>query len=413
MSEKIVRMAVTLFVWSAVIRYLSPADFGIFSFALSVVFVMAAIAEGGMEALLVRELVKAEDNPAIILGSSFRVRCYLVGAVLGIVALLTWVLPIEAITHFLILVMSLRLLVIPLFSLDSFFQAKLTPRFTVIAQIAGLAVTSLMCYLGIIFHQPVMYFGWVVVMEPVVMLGVLIYFYCPQRKEVGNWSSSLVLMKALWRQSWPMIVSGLAISIYMRLDQWMIKYMLGNEALGYYSVAVRFSESFYFIGMVIVGAFFPGLIEAKKNGPKAYEEYLRWLNAVLIYLALAASVLMIVIGIPMVQWLVTDRYAPALGALSIHVWASVFVFMGLLRTRWAINEGLQHFSMWMAVIGALINVMLNLILIPRYGIAGAAMATVAAQCFAAVISNAFIPQARFFLKIQWQALNPFVLFQKY
>ncbi len=404
--EKVTRLFVTIVVWSAVIRYLSPADFGILSFALSYIFIFAGISEGGMDAVLVRDFIRQPGNAAILLGSAYQLRWYLTLISLVIGGMVCWMLPLEAVTRVLIMVVGLRLLAQPLLNLDSFFQSRLCPGRTVAAQVISLALTSILCWWGISRHMPPVFFGAVVTVEGLAAMVGLWVFYQPMRSEIGPWRSDPALIREIWRQSWPLILSGLAISVYMRLDQWMIKFMLGNDALGYYSAAVRFSESFYFIGMVVSSAFFPLLVRARKEGKENYMRQMLLLSSVLVYAAIACSILMLLVGLPLVKLLITDRYDAAMPVLAVHVWSSVFVFLGLLRTKWAINEGLQMFAMQMNVAGAAVNVVLNLIFIPLWGIIGAAWATLIAQCFVAVISNMFHPKARMILGLQLRALNP-------
>jgi O-antigen/teichoic acid export membrane protein len=406
MLEKIMRMFVTIVVWSAVIRYLSPADFGILSFALSFIFIFSVISDGGFETVLVRDLIHRPQDAAVLMGSSYQLRWWLTLFSIAVAAILCWALPLEGITRILIMIAGIRLLALPFLNLDNFFQSRLSPNRMVVSQILALILTSVLCFWGISQNMPLYFFAAVVVLEGIAAMLGLWLFYQPVRMEVGAWRIDKALVKDLWRQSWPLILSGLAISIYMRLDQWMIKFMLGNDALGYYSAAVRFSESFYFIGMAVSSAFFPSLVQAKKDGQDKYMRQMLWLTSVLIYIAIICSILMVVAGLPLIEMLITAKYDQAMPVLTVHVWTSVFVFIGLLRTKWAINEGLQIFSMQMTLLGAVVNIVLNLTFIPLWGIIGAAWATMAAQCFVAVFSNLFHPKARKLISLQFQALDP-------
>jgi PST family polysaccharide transporter len=71
-----------------------------------------------------------------------------------------------------------------------------------------------------------------------------------------------------------------------------------------------------------------------------------------------------------------EAYIVSGSVLSIHIWASVFVFLGLGKGIWIVAEGLTNFSIISTTCGAVVNVMLNLVLIPQYKEVGAAIATV-------------------------------------
>jgi O-antigen/teichoic acid export membrane protein len=70
--------------------------------------------------------------------------------------------------------------------------------------------------------------------------------------------------KKLLKDSWPLLLSSIAISIYMRIDQVMIKNMLGDREVGLYSAAMRLVEVWYFIPMIITQSVFPAIVNAKK-----------------------------------------------------------------------------------------------------------------------------------------------------
>ena len=80
---------------------------------------------------------------------------------------------------------------------------------------------------------------------------------------ISAWRSSRARAVYLLEQSWPVIFSGMAIMIYMRLDMVMLKLMQGNFAVGLYSAATRVSEVWYFIPIAIVSSVSPAIMRAK------------------------------------------------------------------------------------------------------------------------------------------------------
>ena len=176
---------------------------------------------------------------------------------------------------------------------------------------------------------------------------------------------------------------GIVIMVYMRIDQVMIKVMLDNEAAGNYAAAVKLSEAWYFVPMVITQSFFPAILDAKKQSEQAYYVRLQRLYDLLVWLSIGVALPITILS----KWVIVSLYGVAYSqggaVLSIHIWAGLFVAMGVANSKWLLVENLQIISLINTTIGAFINIILNLILIPLYGIVGAALATVISYSLAA------------------------------
>ena len=407
--EKALRIAVTFTVWAMVIRYLGPEQFGVFSYALSYVFLFGMLADLGMESVLVKDLVEKPQSHAMILGSAFVVRCIGVGIAFLLIGIsLFWIQEFN--TRMAVALVAIRLLFVPLTNIDSYFQSNILSKYTTFAQMIALAMTSMLCILFIVLHKSLFYFIWVVIFESAVSATVIVILY---RKHCAKqWVLNQDIMSDLFKRSWPMLISAFAISIYMRLDQVMIKHMLGDAAVGQYAVAVRVSEAFYFIPMVIAASLFPAIIQAKGKGERIYYSRLKALSSLLIWISLAMAGIFSFGGDYLIRVVFGSAYSMSSSVLIIHIWASVFVFIGVLRSKWAVNEHAQGLVMIYTLLGALINVLLNLVWIPLWGIKGAAVATIVAQCFAATASNLLHPKTRPMFFLQLQALNPMCLLRE-
>jgi O-antigen/teichoic acid export membrane protein len=198
----------------------------------------------------------------------------------------------------------------------------------------------------------------------------------------------------LLKDSWPLILSGMVIAIYMRIDQVMIKEMLGSESVGQYAAAVRISEAWYFIPMVIASSVFPAIINAKKISEELYYARLQQLYSFMVWLSIAIALPMTLLSDWVVHLLYGNQYQQAGNVLMIHIWSGVFVFLGVASGKWLLNENLQIFSTINTSIGAILNIFLNYIFIPKFGIEGAAWATLISYCVAAYLGLAFFKKTR-------------------
>jgi PST family polysaccharide transporter len=200
--------------------------------------------------------------------------------------------------------------------------------------------------------------------------------------------------KSLLKDSWPLILSGLAIMVYMRIDQIMLGQMLGDEAVGIYSAAVRISEVWYFVPMAIVASVFPSIIEAKKKSEALYYQRLQWLYDVMVVLALSVAVPMTFLSDWAVSLLFGQAYEQAGAVLAIHIWTAVFVGLSFSSGRWFINEGYTLLALKRNLLGLVVNVILNTYLIPLYGPKGAALATLLSYFMASYASDLFSRKTR-------------------
>jgi len=404
-AEKILRMVVGLFVgiWAA--RYLGPEQFGLFSYAQAFVGLFAAIAGLGLDGIIVRELVKNPSKQAVLLGTAFYLK--LIGALLVLLALAGTVTLShqDSLTTWLIFIIASSTVFQSFNVVDFFFQAKVLSKYVVYANIISLLISSFVKIGLILTSASLIAFAWVVLFDSVIlMLGFVYYFQRHAKLNIKRLNFSKATAINLLKDSWPLILSGLVISIYMKVDQIMIKEMLDAEAVGQYVAAVRLSEAWYFIPMVIASSLFPAIINAKKVSEEFYYAQLQKLYDLMVWIAIAIALPMTFLSDWVIDLLYGVQYDQSGAILMIHIWAAVFVFLGVASSRWFIVENLQKYSLYRTLAGALINVMLNYILIPIYGIYGAAYATLASQVVASYLFNITNKKLRYTFLLQTNAI---------
>jgi PST family polysaccharide transporter len=219
--------------------------------------------------------------------------------------------------------------------------------------------------------------------------------------------------KSLLKDSWPILLSGISIMIYMKIDQIMLGHMIGDKAVGIYSTALRISELWYFIPVVLVASVFPAILESKKRSEKEYYKRLQILYDVMVVTSVGIALPMTFLSTSIVTLLFGEAYHEAGTVLSIHIWAAVFVFLGTASSIWFTAENRQALSLQQTVIGAFVNVALNLWLIPVYDVAGAALASVLSYAIAGLFADLIYKETRkiFFMKVR--ALNPLAIYKRY
>lgn len=404
-ADRIFRMGIGLLVGIWVARYLGPAQYGLLSFALAFVSLFTAIATLGLPGVLVREFVNRPHDSDAIIGSAFLLQ--IAGgltSVLIVVAIALFARPDDALARLIILILSLQLVFKSSEVIKFWFESKVRSKHTVVAELGAYLVVATIKIILILLEAALLAFVWVYLLQ-FVLTAVLLFLMYALKSGRPAWKPRWLEAKRLLSHSWPLIISGLVIMIYMRIDQVMIGQMLDDEAVGIYSVAVRLSEIWYFIPTAIVASVFPNLLKTRHVSHARYLEKLQLLLDLLVVIALTIAIPMTFLSSWIVSVLFGSAYAGAGPVLSVHIWTAVFVFMGLASHKWRLAENLQYQSVYRNPAGAALNLGLNYFLIPIYGPIGAAFATLAAQSLPGFFFDALDPKCRGIMKMRLRSLS--------
>jgi PST family polysaccharide transporter len=390
-ADKFVYAAVGVFVGVWVARYLRPASFGVYSYALAFVGFLAPVASLGLQSIVVRDVVREPTDREEILGTALILR---LGASLLIVGVLVATLacgigPVDRVLHWLIVIISAQLIFNAFGeTVGCWFESQLQSRYVVWARNSAVVLGGALKVGLILVSAPLIAFGGALAVQFFIFAcgSVLLYQFTGNR--LSSLRASIPRARQLLADSWPLIFSAVAIVTYMRIDQIMLGHLSGSETLGKYSVAVRLSELWYFIPAAVAMSLFPAIVHSREN--QTLDVYRMRVQAFFDLLAGMAYVIAIPLTIfasPLVITLFGAEYAEAGPILKVHIWALIFVSLGAARGRWLIAENLARFLLFATVLGAVVNVGLNFILIPKFGGVGAAWATLLSQAMAAYLSS--------------------------
>ena len=400
-GEQLLRMVAGLFVGIWVARYLGPTNYGVFSYALAFVALFGGIAKLGLDSIVVRDLVNEPDKRDAYLGTAFWLKILGALFMLAIIALSTLLTSNDHVTNLYIFIIAGGIIFQAFEVVDFYFQSKVLSKFVSICKITQLFFSSLLKIYFVLTEANLFWFVLVTVVDQITLAFPLYIAYKYQKQGEFYLNFDCNLAKKMLKDSWPLIFSGLVIAIYMRIDQIMIKEMLGEEQVGIYSAAVRLSEIWYFIPVLITNSLFPAIVSAKKSDEALYYARLQWLYTFMVWLAISIALPITFLNNWFVTLLYGEAYRSAGPVLMIHVWTSVFVFLGVASGSWFASENFQHLAFYRTLSGAIINIVLNCFLIPKYGIKGAAMATLAAQAMASFVFDIFTVKTRkvFYMKL--------------
>lgn len=409
-ADRILRMGFGLVVGIWVARYLGVQQFGLLNYAIAFVAIFNPLANLGLDVVVVRRLVADPTQQQSILGTSFWMRF--------VAGWLTWLAVIigiyllrhdDAMTIVTVTILGAANIFQSFDTIDLWFQSQVRSKYSVLAKNAAFIATTSIRVVMVLSHAPLVAFVVAILLEAVLGAVGLLIVYKQQGYLVKLWQWSRSLAQDLLRESLPLILSGLTIMIYMRIDQIMLGQMIGDKAVGVYSAATRISEVWYFIPMTVSSSVMPSIFNAKEISEELYYQRIGGLNRGLTWLAIAVAIVMTFVSKPLIVMLFGNSYIESGTILAVHIWASVFVFSGVATSGWFIAENLSYLSLYRTLSGAIVNILLNIFLIPIYGGLGAAIATVIAQAVASFISNAVNPKTRKLFKVQIKSLLPIKL----
>jgi O-antigen/teichoic acid export membrane protein len=411
--DKILRMGVGLIVGVWIARYLGPEQFGLFSFATAFVGMFGAIAGLGLQEIVVRDIVRDPTTKEETLGTAAALQ-FLGGLIAYgfILGAIFWLRPYDALAKALCAIFGSMMLFKASEVAIYWFESQVLSKYTVWVQNGSFLVFAAIKVGLILSSAPLIAFAWATIVEAMMVALLLSVMLRLRGPRLHYLHITLERANRLIKDSWPLLLSGITVMIYMRIDQIMLGQMVGDEAVGIYSAAVRVSEVWYFIPMMIVASVFPAILEAKKRSEVQYYQRLQRLYDLMVWLSVGVALPMTFLSTPIVTLLFGEAFAASSPVLAIHIWAAVFVSLGVASGKWFLAENRQLLSLERTVLGAIANVSLNLWLIPVYGVVGAALATVIAFSLAAFFADLMHKETRKMFLMKVSALNPVAVYQR-
>ncbi len=402
MAEKVIRLFIALSVGVWVTRYLGPTEFGILSYAQSFVGIFAALSSLGLNDIIIRELVKSQDRRDVIMGSSFGLQTLGSMVIMIIIAISIYVNNNEPLTNKIIVILGLLTFINSFTIISSYFHSMVKSKYFALTGLIGVIISALVKIYLILNEFSLIYFVYVLAFDVIFLAAGQIWYYRKMGHSLFAWKFSWSVSKGLLKDAWPLILSGIIVSIYMKIDQVMIKEFLGNSEVGIYSAAVRLSEAWYFIPTIICSSLFPAIINAKLRDDSLYKDRLQRLYNLMVVLGAVVILPVLLLSSWIIQILYGIEFEQSATVLNIHILGSVFVFLGVANQKWFISENIQAYNIICLGMGMVANILLNIVFIPTYGIIGAAYATLISQFIASVLAPVFFKKTRnsFFMMIK-------------
>ena len=380
-------------VWVA--RALGPANFGILSFALSIVAICSSVTLLGLEKVVVRQLVAEPSLEREILGSALLLRL-LAGLtiVVGVVTAGVWLWPDDSQTRWVVAVASLVLPFQAIQVAEFWFAAHVESRYTVRARIGALLISTAGRVGLILWGAPVIWFAGMAVIEIAANAILLVVICRTTQMPLGTWSWTARRMVTLLKESWPLLLAGLAAAAYLRVDQIVLRETHGAEVVGTYAAAAQLVEMTSFVSAAVVASVFPGMIKLRESNPKQYEIRLQQFFDTMTWLAIIIATVVTCTAHLAVRLALGAAYEATAPILALLVWRSVLLFQGDVLVHWLLAERLEYCIPIIIGVAGVTNITLNWWLTPKYGPTGAAVVSLVSQACALFLTPLLFSRAR-------------------
>lgn len=407
---KIIQSLIALVVTMISARYLGPSNYGLLNYASSVVAFVVPLAQLGLRNILVEEIVSHPEREGKTLGTALTMSVITsFFCIVGCIAFVSIANAGERDTLLVCVLYSVSLVFQMTEMIQYWYQAKLLSKYTSIASLAAYIIVALYKIALLVTGKSIYWFAISYTFDFLIISVILYVLY----RKLGSqkMSVSLDFAKRLFARSKYYIVSGMMVTVFSQTDKIMIKLMIGNEEIGYYSTAITCASLTSFIIMAIIDSFRPLIFESKKKTQEKFERNVSLLYSIIIYFGVAQSLVLTILAKPIVFVLYGATYFAAIPMLQIITWYTAFSYMGTIRNIWMLAEEKQKYLWIINLTGACLNIIGNFALISLLGAEGAALASVITQFFTNFVLSGIIKPIRPTIKLIWTALNPKLLME--
>ncbi len=392
--DKFSRLLVSLLIGIFIVRQLGPVSFGEFSFAIALVGMISPLAALGLDSIMTREYVKFPKKKGVLLGTALGIK--IVSAILCMVGLLVFLYfsGITALVLVMTLIYSISLISDSSYSIVQLFDSDLRSKLGILVGQIVLFVTSILQIILLLVDAPVVFFILASLANSILGAVLLWFLFKKHYAGIKVWFNPKVVKKLLV-SSLPFMVAAFGAVIYMHADQVIVGYMLPVAAVGFYAIAVKLSEFFYFIPAAISTSVFPKIVMLGKEKSEHYHARLQDFFDLMTLLSVIILIPFSFLSYYVVTIIYGIEYAAAAPVLSIYVISGIFIFFGLASNNHLIAKDYGKIMLYRSVLGALLNVALSIIFVYWFGLIGAAYATLVCFCFTFWASLYLFKETRF------------------
>lgn len=376
-----------------VARMLTLNDNGLITYSTSWINFFTAVGTLGFNAIISREFSKNEENANQYIWSCIGARVAFSIVAIVLVQFIVFISsPRERLLHIIVLCQSSTILFSSFDIFIYWYRYKNQAKVTATYRLVSFLISAIWRVVAIgIFKNLVFYIAGVSA-ETLLFALFLWWFY--KRHYTRKIKIDKETIKRLLGISYPFIFSAILSTIYGQADKIMLKSMVDNSAVALYNASATLAGLVVIIPTTLIEGFRPDIMDAKISDESLYQRRLRQLYSIVFWSCMAYGLFITVFAKHIILILYGEKYIGAVSSLSLIVWYTSFSYFGAINNIYMVAEDKQKWVQITTLVGAIANVGMNLMLIPAWGICGAALASLLTQIFANFVLMAVIPDLR-------------------
>ncbi len=401
---KIVNLFGGLLVGIIVARYLGPEQYGLMNYVISYVFLFQTFALFGLDSIEIREEARGQKSYSTIIGTAFFLKLFF-GCCCILVAITTsWLMEADSYTTLLIAIYSLVVVLNSLNVIRNYFTAIVQNEYVVKAEISRTLISIAIKLILLMLDANLTWFIVAYLFDFVLLGTGYVMAYRTKIGSLREWHFDMDYAKFLLKESFPLLLTNAAVIIYQRIDQVMIGNMIDKSSVGFFSVAAKFTEVLIFLPMILAQTITPILVQARERSITEYQAKAQQFMNISFWLSLLVSVFVSVISYWLIRYTFGPAYLPAVAVLQVMAFKAASVALSNTAGAMLVTEGLQRWAICRDSIGCAVCIILNYLLLPRYGVTAAAFVSIASNIAAGYLADAFIPAYRHLFIYQTKTL---------
>ncbi len=390
---QIMQMLISFVISMITARYLGPANYGLLNYTASYLTFASSLCTLGLNNIVINELIRRKNFEGRIIGTSIGMR--LISSLISSAAMVLMIALTNRWDTTMIWIAALQSVSLVFEALDLFnywFQSRLMSKYVSLSRIAACLIASVYKVYILATSKDVFWFAFSSSFEMICYVVILTLAYRGCKGPALSFSAEEG--KQLLMKSRHFIISGLMVAIYAQMDKIMIGKMIDQTSVGLYSTAVYLCGLWSFIPNAMIDSARPLITSQRSVNREKYRRRIVQLYSAVIWLGIAFGVFVLIAGEWIIGFLYGEAYLPASGALKIVSWYCIFAYLGVARNIWIVNENKYAYEKRIAFLGSITNLILNSLLIPIWGIEGAALATLLTQFVTNVVTQLCIADLR-------------------
>ena len=403
-TGKVVTLLGGLLVGILVARYLGPDQYGLMSYVMSYVAIFQVLAFFGMDQIEIREESKTPENRDKIIGTAFILKLGFAIITMILVAITAWIFEADSFTMWMIILYSTSMVANSFSVIRNYFTSLVWNEYIVKIEITRTFIGAGIKVGLLLLHAPLVWFIAATLFDTILIAGGYVVSYRRKIDSIGEWKFDKEQAKYLIKQSFPLLLSGAAIVIYTKIDQVMIGNMIDKQSVGFYAVAGTFVQVIAFIPTIMSQTVTPLLVRVFSSNVDEYKTKAQIFMNLTTWIIILVCIIVCCLSYPIVKYTYGLQYLSAIPLLQITVFKEIGYAMAQTSGTMIIIENKQNIVVIRNMIGCFACITLNLLLIPRYGITGAAVCSIITSILTGFFSHAIIPTYRHIFKAQVKSI---------